>query len=114
MSLGRALPFRVVPQRTYSPDYAARPGSVTQIRGVVFQSDGRSTVGRLFIRPFEVLDRSVLGILPKPGDLTLAMHTGIHVVIDGTHDYVVEQLVGSFQLDFRNGLNWTPFEKFQL
>jgi hypothetical protein len=41
------------------------------------------------------------------------MHAGIHVVIDGKYEFVVEQLVGSSYLDFRNGLNWTPLEKFR-
>jgi hypothetical protein len=93
-------------------EHALRPGQVTEVRGVVFQSDGQSSVGRMFIRPFETLDRWVVGILPRRGDPSLAMHTGIRVVIDGQYDYVAEQLVGSFHLDFRNGLNWTPYEKF--
>lgn len=42
------------------------------------------------------------------------MHTGIHVVIDGSKEWVAEQLVGSFYLDFRNGLNWTPLDKFHV
>lgn len=102
------------PRRQYSEDYAHRPGTVTAIRGIVFQSDGQSTIGRLFIRPFEALDRIALGILPKAGEPLLAMHAGIHVVIDDSQEYVAEQLVGSFYLDFRNGLNWTPFEKFKM
>jgi hypothetical protein len=101
-------------RRSFVPHFAQRPGTVTAIRGVVFQSDGRSTVGRLFIRPFEAIDRWIVGILPKPGELSLAMHTGIHIQIDGAHEYVAEQLVGSFYLDFRNGLNWTPFDRFML
>jgi hypothetical protein len=99
--------------RYYVDEYALRPGTVTAIRGVVFQSDGRSTIGRLFIRPFEALDRWIVGILPHPGEQSLAMHCGIHVVIDGEREYVAEQLVGSFYLDFRNGLNWTPLDKFR-
>lgn len=97
----------------YQPDFAEKPGTVTAIRGVVFQNDGQSTIGRLFIRPMEALDRWVAGLLPHPGDPPLAMHAGIHVVIDGSREYVVEQLVGSLYLDFRNGLNWTPFENFR-
>src|SRR2546425_8580399 len=97
----------------YREEHADRPGKVTAIRGVVFQSDGRSTVGRLFIRPMEALDRWVAGILPDRGDPQLAMHAGLHVEIDGSREYVAEQLVGSLYLDFRNGLNWTPFEKFR-
>jgi hypothetical protein len=97
----------------YQPDYADRPGAVTAIHGIVFQSDGQSTVGRLFIRPVEALDRWIVGILPSRGEPTLAMHAGIHVTIDGSREYVVEQLVGSLYLDFKNGLNWTALEDFR-
>jgi hypothetical protein len=96
----------------YVEEHALRPGTVTEILGVVFQSDGRSTIGRIFIRPFEALDRWAARILPRPGERPLAMHSGIHVVIDGK-EYVAEQLVGSFYMDFRNGLNWTPYETFR-
>src|SRR5207302_2070654 len=97
----------------YQPDFAVKPGNVTAIRGVVFQNDGQSATGRVFIRPLEALDRWIAGVLPDPGDPPLAMHAGIHIVIDGSREYVAEQLVGSMYLDFRNGLNWTPFEKFR-
>jgi hypothetical protein len=100
-----------VRSRYYVQDNAERPGRVTAMRGIVFQSDGRSTVGRLFIRPFEAIDRWLVGILPGPGQSSLAMHVGLHVEVDGG-EYVVEQLVGSFYLDFRNGLNWTPYQDF--
>jgi hypothetical protein len=89
-----------------------RPGRVTGIRGIVFQSDGRSTIGRLFIRPFETLDRWAAGLLPRHDAPSLAMHAGIHVEIDGREEYVAEQLVGSWYMDFRNGLNWTPYTDF--
>jgi len=97
----------------YQAEYADRPGTVTDIRGVAFQSDGKSTVGRVFIRPLEALDRWIARVLPSPDEPSLAMHAGLHVVIDGEREFVVEQLVGSFYLDFRNGLNWTPLQKFQ-
>ncbi len=96
------------------PEHALRPGRVTAIHGIVFQSDGRSTIGRLFIRPFEAFDRWVVGVLPRPGERSLAMHAGLHIEIDGRHEYVAEQLVGSFYMDFRNGLNWTPYDQFTL
>jgi hypothetical protein len=102
---------RPVPR--YQPDYARRPGNVTAIRGIAFQNDGRSAIGRLFIRPFEALDRWAAGLWPKPGAPPLAMHAGIHVTIDGDQDYVAEQLVGTFDLTFKNGLNWTPYDKFK-
>ena len=97
----------------YQPEFATRPGCVTRVEGIIFQSDSRSGIGRLFIRPLEALDRWIVGILPKPGDSPLAMHAGIRVTIDGTHEYVAKQLVGTFYLDFENGLNWTPIEKFR-
>ncbi|MBV9171285.1 MAG: hypothetical protein JOZ81_14505 [Chloroflexi bacterium] len=97
----------------YEPGNAHRPGNVTALKGVIFQSDGSSTIGRLFIRPFETLDRAISGILPQPGEPSLAMHAGLHVEIDNNREYVVEQLVGSWYMDFRNGLNWTPIEDFR-
>jgi hypothetical protein len=101
-----------VRHKYFVPGNAMRPGRVTAIRGIIFQSDGRSTVGRFLIRPFEALDRWIVGILPKAGQPSLAMHAGIHVEIDNREDYVAEQLVGSWYLDFRNGLNWTPYADF--
>src|SRR5947209_20281628 len=92
----------------YQRDFAERPGSVTAIRGIVFQNDGQSTTGRVFIRPMEALDRWIAGVLPDRGDAPLAMHAGIRVEIDGSRDYVAEQLGGRLYLDFRNGLNSTP------
>jgi hypothetical protein len=97
----------------YQADFAERPGQVTAIHGVVFQNDGQSGIGRVFIRPLEALDRWIVAILPKPGDPPLAMHAGIRVTIDGATEYVAEQLVGTFYLDFKNGLNWTPLDKFK-
>jgi len=101
-----------VRSRAFVEGNALRPGRVTGIRGIVFQSDGRSTVGRFFIRPFEAFDRWMVGILPKSGEPSLAMHAGIHLDIDGKGEYVAEQLVGSSYLDFQNGLNWTPYADF--
>ena len=107
----RALPFSRV--RAYMPGNALRPGTVTALRGVIFQSDGSSAIGRLFIRPFEVIDRWLGGALPEPGEPSLAMHAGIHVEIDHSRDFVVEQLVGSWYMDLSNGLNWTPIDQFR-
>jgi hypothetical protein len=98
---------------SYQADHAQRPGTVTAIRGIVLQNDGRSAIGRIFIRPLEALDRWVTGVLPSRDEPPLAMHAGIHVVIDQNREYVAEQLVGSLYLDFRNGLNWTPLQRFR-
>ncbi len=97
---------------TFEADFAERPGRVTAVGGIIFQSDGRSEIGRVFIRPLEALDRWIVGIQPRPGDPSRAIHAGIRVTIDGTQEYVAEQLVGSFYLDFKNGLNWTPLDHF--
>ena len=99
--------------RYYESANAERPGRVRSLRGIIFQSDGRSTIGRLLIRPFEGLDRMVVGIWPGPGEPSLAMHAGIHVEIENLGEYVAEQLVGSWYMDFRNGLNWTPLDDFR-
>ena len=99
-------------RRSYVADNALRPGRVGRILGIALQSDGGSTVGRLFIRPMEALDRWLVGIFPRAGEPSLAMHTGIHVELEDGREYVAEQLVGSFYLDFRNALNWTPYDQF--
>lgn len=85
---------------------------MTAIQGIAFQSDGKSTIGALFIRPLEGVDRWLAGLRPGPDKAPLAMHAGIRVTIDGSRDYVVEQLVGTWDLLLRNGLNWTPYETF--
>jgi hypothetical protein len=99
--------------RQDAPPNAERPGRVTAIRGIIFQSDGRSSIGRMFIRPFEALDRWVVGALPGRGETSLAMHCGIHLEIADRGEYVAEQLVGSWYMDLHNGLNWTPIHDFK-
>jgi hypothetical protein len=86
---------------------------VAAIRGIIFQSDGRSTVGRLFIRPFEAIDRWLAGVLPRPGDPSLAMHAGIHVELDDGREIVAEQLVGTLYMDLVSGMSWTPIDQFR-
>ena len=98
----------------YRRGYALRPGRVTAVTGIILQSDGKSGIGRMFIRPLEALDRLIVGMLPKRGDPPLAIHAGIRVTIDGAREYVAEQLVGSVYLDFKNGLNWTPLGTFRM
>jgi hypothetical protein len=101
----------VVPK--YQADFSERPGRVTAVGGIIFQNDGKSGIGSVLIRPLESLDRWIVGILPKPGDPPLAMHAGIRVTIDAGTEYVAEQLVGTFYLNFKNGLNWTPLDRFK-
>ena len=90
-----------------------RPGIVTELKGIIFQSDNSSTVGALFIRPIETFDRWQAGLSRTPGDAPLAMHAGLHVVLEEGQEFVAEQLVGSLFEDFKDGLNWTPLERFR-
>lgn len=92
---------------------AACPGHVRELRGIIFQSDGTSVVGEVFIRPIELFDRWQAGLARSPGDASLAMHAGLHVVLDDGREFVAEQLVGSLFEDFKDGLNWTPLEQFR-
>jgi hypothetical protein len=97
-----------------SPSAPRRPGRVADIRGIVLQSDARSLVGDLVIRPFELADRWIAGLGDVDRFETLANHAGIHLVMaDGGGEVVVEQLVGSAHEDFVDGLNWTPIERFR-
>ncbi len=92
---------------------AVRPGKVADLRGIIFQSDGSDLNGRLFIRPIEAFDRWQAG-LSGPGETTpLAMHAGLHVVLEDGRQFVAEQLVGSLFEDFDDGLNWTPLDAFR-
>ena len=95
------------------PFAARRPGKVTELRGVALQSDGSSTIGALFIRPIETFDRWQAGLSQTTGEKPLAMHVGLHVVIEDGREFVAEQLIGSWFEDFDDGLNWTPLESFE-
>ena len=92
---------------------AARPGRVVELRGIVFQSDNSSVIGALFIRPLESFDRWQAGLARGEGDSPLAMHAGLHVVIEDGREFVAEQLVGTLFEDFRDALNWTPLAEFR-
>jgi hypothetical protein len=91
----------------------APPARVAELRGIIFQNDGQSSIGRLFIRPIEAIDRFIAGVRPSPERPPLAMHAGLHVTLEDGREVVAEQLVGTLQMDFRNGLNWTPLEQFR-
>jgi hypothetical protein len=97
----------------YREEHAERPGRVARVLGVIFQSDARSSVGRIFIRPMEELDRAIAGLHPHGASPSLAMHTGLHVQLEDGRDYVAEQLVGTPYMDLKSGLNWTPLEEFR-
>jgi hypothetical protein len=101
----------------HRPPTATRPGAVVELRGIIFQSDGRSRFGEWIIRPFAKLDRLVAGIETlSTGAPSLAMHAALHVVLDvdgQRRDYVVEQIVASPYAGVHNGISWTPLEEFR-
>jgi hypothetical protein len=90
-----------------------RPGRVQKLLGVIFQSDEKSVLGSWIIRPIEMLDRRLAGLGRSTDNPSLAMHVGIHVLIEDGREFVVEQLVGTPFEDFVDGLNWTPLETFR-
>ena len=92
---------------------AVRPGKVVDLRGIIFQSDGSDINGRIFIRPIEAFDRWQAGLVQPGNKAPLAMHAGLHVVLEDGRQFVAEQLVGSLFEDFDDGLNWTPLEAFR-
>ena len=95
------------------PAAAQRPGRVAKLRGIIFQSDASSLVGALFIRPIESFDRWQAGLARGFGEEPLAMHAGLHVVLDDGREYVAEQLVGTLFEDLEDALNWTPLQRFR-
>jgi hypothetical protein len=60
-----------------------------------------------------MLDRRLAGLGRSPDNPSLAMHVGIHVLIEDGREFVVEQLVGTPFEDFVDGLNWTPLKTFR-
>jgi len=90
-----------------------RPGQVRRLVGIIFQSDQKSVLGSWIIRPVEMLDRRLASLGRSPDKPSLAMHVGIHVLIEGGREFVVEQLFGTPFEDFVDGLNWTPLETFR-
>lgn len=95
------------------PPSPKRPGRVQKLMGVIFQSDQKSVLGSWVIRPVEMLDRRLVGLGRSPDNPSLAMHVGIHVLIEDGREFVVEQLVGTPFEDFVDGLNWTPLQTFR-
>jgi hypothetical protein len=95
------------------PSLPDRPGRVVELRGIIFQSDTVSVLGAWIIRPVETLDMQLAGLGRAPHAPPLAMHSGLHVVLEGGREFVVEQLFGTPREDFLDGLNWTPLETFR-
>ncbi|HEX6567482.1 MAG TPA: hypothetical protein VF020_24535 [Chthoniobacterales bacterium] len=104
---------QIIRQKELPAPSPKRPGRVRELKGVIFQSDQKSVLGSWIIRPVEMLDRRLAGLGRTPDKPSLAMHAGIHVVIEDGREFVVEQLVGSPFEDFIDGLNWTPLETFR-
>ena len=99
--------------RKLPPSNPQRPGRVKRLIGIIFQSDQKSVLGSWIIRPVEMLDRRLAGLGRSPDNPSLAMHVGIHVLIEDGREFVVEQLVGTPFEDFVDGLNWTPLKTFR-
>jgi len=84
-----------------------------KLRGIILQSDKTSVAGAWIIRPVEMLDLHLAGLGRSPEAPPLAMHAGLHVVLEDDREFVVEQLLGDPREDFVDGLNWTPLETFR-
>src|SRR6202047_3118403 len=95
------------------PSQPNRPGRVAELRGIVLQSDAVSVLGAWIIRPVETLDMLFAGLGRSPDSPALAMHAGLHIVLEDGREFVVEQLFGTPREDFLDGLNWTPLETFR-
>ena len=95
------------------PSTHHRPARVREIKGIVFQSDGQSGVGARFIRPVESVNRRVAGIRFDPNGPSLAMHAGIHVILENGEEWVAEQLHGTIENYLGTAFNWTPIETFR-
>lgn len=99
--------------KSLPPSVPDRPGRIVELRGIIFQSDMASVLGAWIIRPVETLDMHLAGIGRSPNAPALAMHAGLHVVLEDDREFVVEQLFGTPREDFVSGLNWTPLETFR-
>jgi hypothetical protein len=95
------------------PSVPDRPGRVVKLRGLILQSDKTSVLGAWIVRPVEMLDLHLAGIGRSPEAPPLAIHAGLHVVLEDDREFVAEQLLGDPREDFVDGLNWTPLETFR-
>jgi hypothetical protein len=99
--------------KSLPPSVPYRPACVVELCGIILQSDKSSAIGAFLIRPVETLDQRLAGLVRSPGSPALAMHAGLHVLLEDGREFVVEQLFGSPREDFVDGLNWTPLETFR-
>src|ERR1700676_4723804 len=77
------------------PSLPDRPGRVVGLRGIILQSDAVSILGAWLIRPVETLDMHLAGLGRSGDDPALAMHAGLHVVLEDGREFVVEELFGT-------------------
>jgi hypothetical protein len=99
--------------KSLSKSFPNRPARVVKLRGIILQSDKTSFAGAWVIRPVEMLDLHLAGIGRSPNAPPLAMHAGLHVILEDDREFVVEQLLGNLREDLVDGLNWTPLETFR-
>ncbi len=99
--------------KSLPPSVPYRPDQVAELRGIILQSDSVNVLGAWIIRPIETLDMLLTGLHRAAGAPPLAMHAGLHVVLQDGREFVVEQLFGTPREDFLDGLNWTPLETFK-
>ena len=95
------------------PQDGRPPARVVELRGVIFLSARRNVVADVFIWPVERVDRWLAGLYRSKVREPLAMHAGLHVVLEDGREMVAEQRVGKLHEDFGNGLKWTPIEDFR-
>jgi hypothetical protein len=63
-------------------DRGGPAGRVIELRGIIFQSDNHSVLGAWLIRPIQMFDRRLAGLGKSVFGPPLAMHVGLHVVIE--------------------------------
>ena len=100
-------------KKSLPSSFPYRPGRVANLRGIILQSDKTSALGAWIIRPVEMLDLHLAGLGGPMDAPALAMHAGLHVVLEDDREFVVEQLFGTPREDFVDGLNWTPLKTFR-
>jgi hypothetical protein len=101
-------------QAAVGPPEGKCPGRrVVDLRGIIFQSDSFSVIGAWLIRPVQMFDRRLAGLRPSAFGPGLAMHVGLHVVLEGGEEFIVEQLLETAWNAFVDGVSWTPLEVFR-
>jgi hypothetical protein len=116
------LPFPLFGPAPTRDSSRERPGTIVELRGVIFQCDASSLLGDILIRPAEALDLWFAsleqrhwwrGAIDPKFKSALGMHAGLHVVLEDGRHFVVEQLTGGWREWLVNGMHWTPLEAFQ-